>query len=455
MGIFINRSLNMRRIKAIGFDMDHTLVRYHTEQFEKFAYYAVIEKLISLKNYPALIKDLKFDFERVIQGLVLDIKRGNILKLSRFGKVKNSYHGTQKLDFNQQKEIYLNQEIDPADPHMQSLDTSFSASHGVLFSQLVDIKDQNQELLPSYSIIADDIKEMLDLVHRDGTLKDEVRNNVKKYIIKDPELPHYLENYKEQGKKLMIITNSDYKYTKLLMDYAFNPFLQQHKDWTELFDITITLSFKPHFFTGKSIFLSIDPKTALMSNTDEKISKGIFQGGNAKKLMRDLNLEPSEILYIGDHIYGDVLSLKKSFNWRTALVFAPLQQEIDSIKKGSKVQEELTANMETKCQLEQQLTQLNTEKYEKKKSIDKEELNDLYNQLDKLNTTISAQLEQYHQFFNPYWGEQMRAGYEESMLAGQIEKYACIYVAKVADLFRNSPRSFYRPFRRVLPHERL
>ena len=31
MGVYINRILNMKKIKAIGFDMDHTIVRYNTE----------------------------------------------------------------------------------------------------------------------------------------------------------------------------------------------------------------------------------------------------------------------------------------------------------------------------------------------------------------------------------------------------------------------------------------
>jgi hypothetical protein len=75
--------------------------------------------------------------------------------------------------------------------------------------------------------------------------------------------------------------------------------------------------------------------------------------------------------------------------------------------------------------------------------------------MDRLNTLISTKLDEYHGFFNPYWGEQMRSGNEESLLAGQVEKYACIYFAKVTDLVVNSPRSYFRPFRRTLPHERI
>ena len=129
----------MKRIKAIGFDMDYTIVRYNSEACESFTYKAIVEKLISEKNYPKDIQNLKFDFSQVIQGLVIDRKRGNVLKVSRFGKVKSASHGTKLMDYQVQQNIYSNRVIDLNDHSIQSLDTSFSISNGVLFAQLVDL----------------------------------------------------------------------------------------------------------------------------------------------------------------------------------------------------------------------------------------------------------------------------------------------------------------------------
>jgi len=47
----------------------------------------------------------------------------------------------------------------------------------------------------------------------------------------------------------------------------------------------------------------------------------------------------------------------------------------------------------------------------------------------------------------------MRAGVEPSRLAGQIEKYACIYMAKISDFADCSPRTYFRPKKKMLPHE--
>ena len=141
MGIFINRTLNLKKIKAIGFDMDYTIVRYNSEAFEQYTHQETLKKLVSDKNYPPEILNLQFDFKRVIQGLVIDKSKGNLLKVSRFGKVKSSYHGLSPLDFKEQQRLYGNGVIDLGDPHIQSLDTNFAVSNGVLYSQLVDLKE--------------------------------------------------------------------------------------------------------------------------------------------------------------------------------------------------------------------------------------------------------------------------------------------------------------------------
>lgn len=48
-----------------------------------------------------------------------------------------------------------------------------------------------------------------------------------------------------------------------------------------------------------------------MTNTMGPIVPGVYQGGNAKKFTEDLHVRGDEILYIGDHIYGDILKVKK------------------------------------------------------------------------------------------------------------------------------------------------
>ena len=50
--IFCNRSLNMKNIIAVGFDMDYTLAQYKPETFESLAYQGTIKKLVYDLGYP-------------------------------------------------------------------------------------------------------------------------------------------------------------------------------------------------------------------------------------------------------------------------------------------------------------------------------------------------------------------------------------------------------------------
>jgi HAD superfamily 5'-nucleotidase-like hydrolase len=442
----------MKKIKAIGFDMDYTLVRYNTEAFEELTHKEVLLRLVELKGYPKEITKLKFENQRSIQGLIIDKKRGHLLKASRFGKVKEAYHGLEPLGFSTMQKIYANRVIDLGLEQFQSLDTSFSISNGVLYSQLVQLKKEGLDL-PDFATLSEEIKEVIDICHGDGTLKDQVAKDLPRFIIKDPDVARLLEKYKEYGKKLVVITNSDYKYTRLLLDYAITPFLKSHKHWSELFEITITLAKKPNFFTLSNAFLKIDPETGLMSNHFGKIENGIYQGGFAGKLQEDLNLAGEEILYLGDHIYGDVVSIKKTFNWRTALVLDPLTEEIDSLKKSSKIQKTIDELMSEKEKLEFQLNTKESQRFEEGEKVSKDEMNQYYSKIEKLNNQISENITKYRSFFNPYWGELMRAGQEESRMADQVEKYACLYMTKVEDLLQYSPKTYFRPTKRVLPHE--
>lgn len=455
MGIYVNRTLNMKQIAAIGFDMDYTLVRYNSEAFEQMTYKEIQKKLIEVKGYPEEINNLKFKFDLAIRGLVIDKPLGNILKLSTYSKVKHAYHGLKEVDFKTQQKVYQGLVIDLNDSDRYSIvDTTFSVSYCTMYMQIVDLKDLRPELaLPDYKTIENDILEALDISHRDGTLKSQVRKNVKKFIVQDELAVVALERFKKHGKKLWVITNSDYEYSKLLLDYAINPFLKNHKHWSELFNIVVTAANKPKFFTDKMPLLQVDPATGLMKNHHGKIEDGIYQGGNAQTIQKSSGFTGEQILYLGDHIYGDVLSIKKTCNWRTALVIEELIEEINALEESAELSEQINALMTEKVQYEQKLDDLFDKDIEKGKKPPKEKIQDHFQKIEKVDKKIGKLIRSHSQFFNPHWGETMRAGVEPSRLAGQIEKYACIYMAKIANFADYSPRTYYRPRKKTLPHE--
>lgn len=454
--VFVNRTLNMRKIKYIGLDMDHTLVRYHTHAFEALAHETMLKSLVQRKNYPESILRLPFNFDLAIRGLVIDRKKGNLLKVSRHGAIRASYHGTKPIDFSTQQKLYKSIYIDLGDTHLYtSIDTAFSISVATLYAQLVEMKDsaEGRDHLPDYDTLAQDVVNTLDLAHRDGSLKGEVAKNLEKYIIRDPEVVQGLERYLLHDKKIFILTNSEFSYTKLLLDFAINPFLKRHKSWTEVFEIVVTLAQKPRFFYDNLRFLKVDPETGTMTNFDEKLKHGIYQAGGADKFAADLGVEGDDILYIGDHIYGDILRLKKDCNWRTALVIEELGQEIEAYKRAQPHSVEIRSLMDRKEPLERTLVDLISSKVETGREPDEAKVQELQSQITELDKSISALIKKQQGAFNSHWGEIMRAGNEESYFANQVDRFACIYMARLSDLLHMSPRTYFRASRRPLAHE--
>ncbi len=452
--VFVNRILNLKKIKYIGLDMDHTLIRYNIKNFESLVYTIVIENLIKEKGYPEELRNLKFIFSDAIRGLIIDSKNGNILKLSRYAGIRKSYHGTKEISFADQKKIYRSIYVDLKDPNYIAIDTSFSIAFCVLYSQLIDLKDRSPNDFPAYSSIASDVLGIVDKIHADGSLKAHIAQRMEEFVIQEKELIDGLKKFIRCGKKFFLLTNSQYNYTNLLLNYAINPFLKKGETWQNLFEFVINFANKPRFFYDNLKFLAVNPEDGAMTNTYGPIVPGVYQGGNARKFTEDLNIKGDEILYVGDHIYGDILRLKKDCNWRTALVVEELGEEIESQKNAQSIENKITKAMNMKKTLEQKYIDLHTHSIdEESKHYDKQVL-ELQNEIIALDMEIKKYLHEEQAFYNRHWGRVFRAGAEETYFAHQVDLYACIYMEKLSDFLEESPLTYFRPKRRLLPHDR-
>ncbi|PIU00501.1 MAG: 5'-nucleotidase [Bdellovibrionales bacterium CG10_big_fil_rev_8_21_14_0_10_45_34] len=447
--VYVNRTLNLRRIQYIGFDMDHTLVRYNSEEFEKLSHSLIVKKLIETRNYPSALRQLSFAFDKVIRGLIIDRGRGNLIKVNRFGGIRECMHGLSRVEFAEQKRIYGTTYIDLSDPNFLAIDTAFSISLALLFAQIVDYKDKLKEKdsLPSYETISFDIEQCLDEVHRDNSLKDQVKSNLSQFVVCEPDVVRSLEIYKRSGKKLFVLTNSYFDYTKALLDFAITPFLSEHKSWTELFEIVIVGAQKPRFFWDKLNFFKVNLDDGTMTIFDDKLAPGVYHGGSASLFTKSLEVSAEDILYIGDHIYGDIVRLKKDCNWRTGLVVDELEGELVARRKASGLTKIINEKMKEKEPLEQKLVDL------RDANAGSEDIQEVLKEISQIDAQISPLIVEYQQHFNPTWGEMMRIGNEESFFASQLERYACIYMPCLADLLACSSRTYFRGYRRILAHE--
>ncbi|KAI7741856.1 hypothetical protein M8C21_014949, partial [Ambrosia artemisiifolia] len=337
--IFCNRAVNMKNIVAVGFDMDYTLAQYKPETFESLAYSGTVKKLVANLGYPNELLDWSFDWTYMVRGLVLDKKRGNILKMDRHKYVKVAYHGFRLLSKDEKVATYGNTLVRDAfdEPDYALIDTLFSLAEAYLFAQLVDFKDNNPEKISEekdYFCMYRDVRAAVDLCHRDGTLKQMVANDPKKYINEDKSIVPMLQMLRNSGFAVFLVTNSLWDYTNVVMNFLCGPPKLEGSssltlDWLQHFDVVISGSAKPKFFhdENRTNLFAVDTDSGMLINTDN--GSPMAQGGNVGHLHKLLNVESSsQVLYVGDHIYGDILRSKKVLGWRTMLVVPELEKEV-------------------------------------------------------------------------------------------------------------------------------
>ncbi|GKV04852.1 hypothetical protein SLEP1_g16952 [Rubroshorea leprosula] len=497
--IFCNRSLNMKNIVAVGFDMDYTLAQYKPETFESLAYEGTIKKLVNNLGYPKELLRWTFDWKYMVRGLVLDKKRGNILKMDRHKYVKVAYHGFREMSKEDKVGTYGSTLVRDAfdEPDYALIDTLFSLAEAYLFAQLVDFKDNNPGKVPEgvdYAHMYRDVRAAVDLCHRDGSLKQMVARDPKRYINEDTAIVPMLKMLRDSGRSTFLVTNSLWDYTNIVMNFlcggrTLYGSIPCNLVWLQYFDVVITGSAKPGFFNEDKFanLFEVDLESGMLLNTDngtpmsqvgttspiippvEESNKRcrVFQGGNVGHLHKLLSIESSsQVLYVGDHIYGDILRSKKVLGWRTMLVVPELEREVELLWELRDMRKaminfdilQLRLLRNERDLIEDRIHHLKW--YLKFGSTDDDEkrtisstLHELASQRDQVRLAHQLAQREHHQKFHKVWGQLMKTGYQNSRFAHQVERFACLYTSQVSNLSLYSPDKYYRPSEDFMPHE--
>ncbi len=461
-GLFCNRTLNLRGIKAIGYDMDYTLIHYRMEVWERLAYGFIQERLAG-RGWP--VEDLQFDPDLVIQGLIIDTELGNVVKANRFGYVKRAFHGTRPLSFEALKEHYARELVDLKDPRFVFLNTLFSMSECCLWMQLVDRLDEGA--LPErvgYGDLYRIVRRTLDEAHAEGMMKEIILRDPEAYVELDSELALTLMDQRAAGKKVLLITNSEYAYGAPMLSFALDRFLPAGKTWRDLFDACFFGARKPDFFrVAMPCFEVVGEDGLLREHRGPVREGGIYMGGNAQLVEESLGLVGDEILYVGDHVFVDVSLTKSELRWRTALVLRSLEAEIEALAAFAPDRRRLEEMMAEKVRLEERYSALRLDLQRLRegygpqpKATEEEisaEIDALRETLVALDARIAPLAKANSELVNPRWGPLMRAGNDKSHLARQVERYADVYTSRVSNFLHHTPFVYLRSPRGSLPHD--
>ncbi len=453
-GIFCNRTLNLRSVQAIGFDMDYTLIHYFSDKWEGAAFEHA-RVILAERGWP--VADLVFDPTSFSLGLTFDIELGNLVKATRFGYVVRAQHGNELLDFDAQRLGYQEVVVDLSEKRFTFMNTLFEISRASLWTQLVELHDQTPlRGVRSYADLYGAIDEALNESHTQGALKAEILADPDTFVDHDPDLLGTLTDLRLAGKQLLLITNSEWFYTQHMMSYCLDRYCSPGTTWRDLFDVVIVSANKPRFFAGSDpLYLVVDEEESLLRPHWEAIEAGhVYFGGNARAVESSLGLSASQLLYVGDHLFGDVHVTKDVLRWRTALIARELEDEIRAAAAFAPQQRELVELMRVKVAADRLQAQLRLRRDRDGGTRElSSDLDRATSEAIALDRRISPLAQRSGSLGNEIWGPLMRGGNDKSLFARQVEKYADVYTSRVSNFAFETPYAYLRAARGSLPHD--
>ncbi|XP_075766739.1 cytosolic purine 5'-nucleotidase-like isoform X2 [Pelodiscus sinensis] len=436
--IFVNRSLALGKIRCFGFDMDYTLAMYKSPDYEELAFELLLDRLVSI-GYPHEILTYQYDPTFPTRGLVFDAQFGNLLKVDSHGNLLVCAHGFRVLKGAEIWSFYPNKFIQRDDTkRFHILNTLFNLTETYLYACLVDFFTKcsryincdtgykHGNLFMSFRSLFQDVREAMDYVHLSGCLKEKTLGNLEKYVVKDPRVPLLLSRMKEAGK-VFLATNSDYNYT------------DAQRPWRSYFDLIVVDTRKPLFFAEGTVLRQVDTDTGKLrigTYTGPLQHCAVYSGGSSDMVCELLGVKGKDILYIGDHIFGDILKSKKRQGWRTFLVVPELARELHVWAERSEIFEELRSLDVLLAELYQPLDSGSSE------CLD---ISSIKRQIQKVT----------HEMDMCYgkMGSLFRCGSRQTLFASQLTRYADLYAASFLN-FLHYPFSYlFRAPPVLMPHE--
>jgi HAD superfamily 5'-nucleotidase-like hydrolase len=462
----------MDKVDAVGFDMDYTLAMYHLQRLEQLAFEMTLARMISALAYPPDIGALKYDPEFVIRGVVMDKAHGNIFKMDRHNHVGRAYHGRRPLPFEEVKRLYRDEKVHLSSPRFAWIDTLFALPEACLFAEVIELVEGRGEKV-DYGKLWADIRESIDTVHRDGSLKAIVKEDLARYVMRDAELGPALHKLRSGGKKLFLLTNSLWDYTDAVMSFILDGVLPEYPSWRNYFDAVVTGAAKPAFFSERRPLFVLSPAGDRAGEATSLERGRWYEGGDLPTLERLLGIGGDRVLYVGDHIYGDILRSRKSSLWRTCMIVEEIERELAWLEKSQDRLDELARLEDLRVRVEDEIAVHRSALNALDRRLEREEVSgDEREALDAERRAAKRELEALRRArkdangriaeleglveegFNAYWGLTFKEGNENSRFGEQIEDYACVYTSRASNFVFYSPMQYFRSPRAAMPHER-
>jgi len=317
----------------VGFDMDHTLLRYRRPEFDNLVYTSMATRLVKKHGYPKGLLAVPANVGTMQRGLVIDMKYGMVLKLDWACHVAhvqlNTYRSLRREEI---VSVYGEAPVNLSEEERwMVLTTGFETPMAILLLRFAVLR-------PSLHKDAEALRRFFSHTHEafsmafggdstTGFLRA-LRDNPQQYIVRrSPALIQWLRSLRAgPGQCSFIVTNASVDFMNLVMPAAFGC------DWRYLFDAIVVSAHKPAFFDSAD-----HRRSALIEAGDEELPNGaprVYQGGTCHELVQYLRgrcggNQPPQVSYVGDHLLTDVGAAKTKAGWSTVAVVEELEEQGD------------------------------------------------------------------------------------------------------------------------------
>ena len=353
---------SLKNINSIGFDVDHTFLKYRIRNFNKLLYDSSSIFLINHLGYPAdVVLANEQDEKRVLRFAfrsLYDHNTGLLLKVDSNYSIMRAFRGFQRLHNNEIKNLYgtetklqlkVFENFQNAD--FTYLHDNYGAALVPLLGQLNHMKSTKKYEFYNNKTYFDFIKDIMQ-----GTLHNYIISDMEKFkegnydgyfyprLLSNPLLYankielQFLKNIqkiRESGKKVFLMSNNYFESCDLMFKSVIGT------NWREYFDFMIFQADKPHFFkeseeTKKEPFTNLKGEkiTDLIEyfESNKKENDNILNGGNSvilNKYFRHVYGNNYQTMFCGDSIYSDcyyAFNEKVNPNWKICLILEELQE---------------------------------------------------------------------------------------------------------------------------------
>lgn len=325
---------------------------------------------------------------------------------------------------------------DYRDEHMQPLNDLFSVAHACLFADVIQFfLDHNIPYAPR--CVFEDIDSSIGYVHTSGQMHDTIRQDLATYIEPNNKIRTLLERMKGNDKELFVCTNSSFQYLDAGMEFMIG------KDWRELFDVVMVSARKPDFYTRNRSFRLFDEKKRRVKwqPVNELKKEHVYSQGSLDQLLQIKNWKGSQVLYIGDSLFSDLVEPHRIHGWRTGAIIRDLEEEMNI--QNTETYRELSFNIEA---MEELMRRVQAELSRQPSKEDSELLETLVSQYEEMQF-------QRGKIVNSNFGSVFRVQSHPSQFAFSVQRYVDIYTSRLENLLDYPDYYTFYPQHTRLPHE--